>query len=490
MKIFRTVLPSFILLYLVLLIPRSRPAIPPASEKQPFAWNQDRYWSALQNKFKDAIQIGCPGLSSRIDSAFAELSLLTDSLKIKAYGPDDSIFARIETILFEISPEIGVCHQRLPELITAFNYLRSELKNQSTHWDLDAEASRIRLYRLLYGGRTAIEQIMLQLPSDSVPALSVCEDVASATPATTVLGVTIHSGDILASRGGAPTSALIARGNDFPGNFSHIALVYVDSATGQATIIESHIEKGVAIATLDDYLHDTKLRVMVLRLRPDLPALIADPSLPHRAASYLLERGKRQHIPYDFQMDFTDSTRLFCSEVASEAYQHLGLKLWMGMSHISSSGVRSWLGSFGVTHFETQEPSDLEYDSQLKVVAEWRDPETLAKDQFDNAVTDIMLEAADKGATLDYALYLLPVARVLKAYSVVLNGFGRVGPVPQGMDATSALRNKWYSAQHARIKESLILLVDQFKKENHFVPPYWELIRLARQAQTEMAGSK
>ena len=30
------------------------------------------------------------------------------------------------------------------------------------------------------------------------------------------------------SAGGAATSALIARGNDFPGNFSHIALVHVD----------------------------------------------------------------------------------------------------------------------------------------------------------------------------------------------------------------------------------------------------------------------
>jgi hypothetical protein len=56
------------------------------------------------------------------------------------------------------------------------------------------------------------------------------------------------------------------------------------------------------------------------------------------------------------------------------------MALWMGISHISSPGLRKWLSAFGVTHFETQEPSDLEYDPQLVVVAEWRDPETLRKD--------------------------------------------------------------------------------------------------------------
>ena len=349
---------------------------------------------------------------------------------------------------------------------------------------MNVQKNRIRLYRLLYGGRTAIEQIMLQLPPDSVPALSRCEDVSSSTPSATVLGVTIHSGDILASRGGAPTSALIARGNDFQGNFSHIALAYVDSATGKASIIESHIERGVAIATLDDYLRDTKLRVMVLRLRSDLPALVADPMLPHKAATYMLARAKRHHIAYDFKMDYADSTRLFCSEVAAQAYLKYGLTLWMGMSHISSLGVRNWLGLFGVTHFETLEPSDLEYDPQLRVVAEWRDPGTLAKDQLDNAVTDALLEKADKGMMIDYNWYLLPIGRVLKAYSVVLNWFGAVGPVPEGMDAVSALRNKWFSARHRQIVSRLSTLVDQFKSSNRFTPPYWEMITLARQADS------
>ena len=37
----------------------------------------------------------------------------------------------------------------------------------------------------------------------------------------------------------------------------------------------------------------------------------------------------------------------------------------MGISRISSPGVARWLAAFGVRRFETQEPSDLEYDPQL-----------------------------------------------------------------------------------------------------------------------------
>jgi hypothetical protein len=141
----------------------------------------------------------------------------------------------------------------------------------------------------------------------------------------------------------------------------------------------------VAIAAFEDYLKDKKLRIMALRPRADLRALIADPQLPHRAATAALVGARASHIPYDFTMDYENHSRIFCSEVASAAYQQVGLTLWMGRSYLSSPGVRAWLGLFGARHLETQEPADLEYDPQLQVVAEWRDPGTLWQDHLDNA---------------------------------------------------------------------------------------------------------
>src|SRR5207247_2437343 len=189
--------------------------------------------------------------------------------------------------------------------------------------DVASDGARAGLYRSLYGFRGAVEEAMLQHPESSLPLVEGRRE-PSATPATNVHGVEVHSGDILVSRGGYPTSALIARGNDYPGNFSHVGLVHVDGVSHAASVIEAHIERGVAVSTADEYLRDKKLRIMVLRLRADLAPLIADPLLPHRAASLALERARSGHIRYDFDMDYTDPSPLFCSEVASSVYGGLG----------------------------------------------------------------------------------------------------------------------------------------------------------------------
>jgi hypothetical protein len=473
------------LLYLILLIPESSPTIPATAEHRPFIWDRDAYWSQLEAQFKKDRAAGCAGLSPSIASGFARLDSLLKQLQAETLPPEAPVFVDMEDALFNLGVALGACPQRLPDYVRTFGAIRTAIKDQSVRWDINSAPARDCIYRVLYGGRTAVEEVMLQAPPGTIPEAIVEYQEPSATPAAEILGVTIHSGDILVSRGGAPTSALIARGNDYPGNFSHIALVYVDSATGTVSLIESHIEKGVAVATVDDYLQDTKLRIMVLRLRSDLPAMAADPMLPHRAAAYALARAGGEHIPYDFAMDTEEPSQLFCSEVVSDAYRHVGVRLWAGWSHISSPGVKAWLAAFGVRNFTTQEPSDLEYDPQLRVVAEWRDFETLRKDRLDNAVVDVMLEGAEQGDILTYDWYMLPVARVMKAYSVILNRLGKIGPVPEGMSASAAARNKWFSRRHAAIKERLTALAEQFQRDNGYWPPYWELIKLARRAASQ-----
>jgi hypothetical protein len=363
---------------------------------------------------------------------------------------------------------------------------RSLLKRQSEHWDMNDRAARDRLYRLMYGGRMALEEVMLHAPSGSYPALILADPVPSLNPSVIFRDLKLHSGDILISRGGAPTSALIARGNDYPGNFSHVALLYVDDKTGERAVIESHIERGVVISTAEEYIKDKKLRIMVLRLRVDLPQMKADPLLPHKAATRAYEDVKARHIAYDFEMDYKDPSKQFCSEVASSAYRLLGVELWKGTTRMSSPGVMRWLSYFGVTHFETQAPADLEYDPQLSIVAEWRDPETLWQDHVDSAVIEAMLEGADEGDPIPYSRWMLAPARLVKAYSVVLNLFGKVGPMPEGMGAAAALRNLELSARHEEIKKKLLVQAAFFQEKQGHRPPYWDLVRMANRARIEL----
>lgn len=478
------IIASLIILYLMLLIPCSPPDIPPVPESsmtKPFLWNQDSRWDFLEKKFAEARKSRCDSLTRPIDSGFMVLNHLLKQVDPSALQPSAPEFRQTEELFFSLAPLIAACPERVPEFFEIASEMRSSIKKQSIAWDMNDRTVRETLYRLLYGQRSALEEVIMQLPDDQKrPTLMHGIDEKSATPWATMLNVQVHSGDILVSRGGAPTSALIARGNDFQGNFSHVALVYVDSISGQVSVIESHIERGVAIATANEYFRDTKLRVMVLRLRHDLPALQKNPLLPGQAAEGMLARAQNRHYPYDFPMDYSDSSKLFCSEVVSLAYRTMGVNLWMGMSHISSPGLRRWLADFGVSHFETQEPSDLEYDPQLTVVAEWKDSETMRKDRIDNAVTDAMLEGAERGDQLGYNLYFLPLARILKAYCVVINWFGFVGPIPEGMTATTSLKHEYYAAKHRAAAGEVIKAAGIFKRDHGYEPPYWELLRMAR----------
>ena len=465
-----------------LCLPASRPPVPPApSTGAPFAWNRDSLWAALESRFVAARQAGCPDVIPETARGMASVGTQLDSLALRSVGPDDTRLDSLETAFFDLGPVVAACPGRLSGYAALGERLREMVKGQSRSWQPDNPAAKRRVYRMLYGARAAVEEAMLQQP-DSAVALLAGRDEPSATPSAVVRGVRVHSGDMLVSRGGYPTSALIARGNDYPGNFSHVGLVYVDPATHAVSVIEAHIEIGVAVATAEQYLQDKKLRVMLLRPRADLPAIAADPMLPHRAAELELTRARSGHIPYDFTMDYSDPSHLFCSEVASSAYHDLGVTLWMGLSTISRPGIRRWLSELGVRHFTTQEPSDLEYDPQLVVVAEWRDPATLRQDHLDNAVLDAMLDQADAGRNLDAPWYRLPLVRLAKGYSWIMVKLGRHGPVPEGMPASSAVAHEAFVTRQRRLADAVGRAAAALEVERGYPPPYWSLVRLAHQA--------
>jgi hypothetical protein len=445
-----------------------------------FRWDRDGYWAELHGRFVDRTAEGCDTALPELADGRAAVDATLRRLSATGTGPSAPVLDTLERAFFEMAPLVAACGEELEAYAALQSRMRGTIKHASREWDMTTVGARARIYRALYGSRGALEEVMLHHPGRTAAVVSGTAEPSS-TPSAVIEGVLVHSGDLLVSRGGYPTSALIARGSDFPGNFSHIALVHVDSS-GTASVVEAHIERGVAISTADEYLRDKKRRILVLRPRADLPALRDDPMLPHRAASRMLARATSERIPYDFTMDYQDPSRLFCSEVASAAYRQEGVTLWTGLSTISAPGLRRWLASFGVRHFETQEPSDLEYDPQLVVVAEWRDPETLAADHIDNAVIDAMLEGADAGDDLRYAWHRLPPARLAKGYSWLLNRADRIGPVPEGMSATAALRNQAFSARQRALAEEVTDRAARWQREHGYPPPYWMLLDLARRA--------
>ena len=196
----------------------------------------------------------------------------------------------------------------------------------------------------------------------------------------------------------------------------------------------------------------------------------------------MFREAQERHIPYDFAMDFYDPSRMFCSEVGSYAYKQFGIQLWTAESTISSEGVVRVMNTFGVQNFVTQMPSDLEYDPQLSVVGEWRDLNGLFEDHLYSAVIDAMLECAEKGEEVEYIVWVLPLVRIVKAYSQLLNLAGRTGPIPEGMSALVATKSDAFIRRHEALKIEVLAQAENVKKEHGYTPPYWELVRMAEEA--------
>lgn len=479
------VIAALAVLYFILMIPVGEGKKTTSPGATPFAWKQDSVWLQLENTFRETGQLS----PADLDNSIALMRVYADGklnqLESAPVSATHSLWMEVTDAYFGLAPYIARKNDQQDWYLSYYTRVRRLLKKYGQNWDITSDSVKRCIYMVNYGMRAAAEEVLLQNPAQQMQPVLPVDTVPSVTPAANLFGIEVHSGDMLVSRGGAEVSALISRGNDYPGNFSHVALLYVDSATKKPWLIEAHIEKGVAIASAKEYIEDKKLRFMVLRLRPGLPAMQADPMLPHKAAAYMFNKAQQKHIPYDFKMDFYDSTALFCSEVASFGYKRMGIELWQSSSTISSPGVVNWLHSFGVEHFTTQMPSDLEYDPQLEVVAEWRNPETLYKDHVDNAVMDAMLEKANSGETIGYSLWKLPVVRVIKGYCMLKNAFGKVGIIPEGMNATTALRNQTFVAMHVKAKEKTLQMADAFMKEKGYRPPYWQLVKFAETALKE-----
>ncbi len=477
------VITGLALLYLILLIPvkqKEEPAVIPNST--PFAWKQDSLWLQLEKNYVAAKNLSANENSMAVDSLQTALTLIYNHLQSKKLEPADSLLSEVNKLFFSLATFIAREPSAYKNYLITYNLWRNYLKQQSQSWDMDQPQAQQTLYKLLYGMRAATEEVALQFIHEQSPALLQVNTNYAGGDSVNILGASVHSGDILVSRGGAEVSALISRGNDFPGNFSHVALVYIDEKTKAPYVIESHIEKGVAISGVAEYEKDKKLRMMILRPRKDLPQLQLNARLGHEAAKNIFEHAQNLHIPYDFKMNYKDSSAMFCSEVVYYAYKNEGLPLWKHLSTISDKGVVNWLQTFGVTNFVTQMPSDLEYDPSLMVVAEYKDPETLFKDHIDNAVMDALITKANEGATLDYNLWMLPVARVIKAYCLLKNAFGKPGIIPEGMSAVQALKNESFVKIYNEARAKTLNEAQQFSDKNKYRAPYWQLVNFANEA--------
>lgn len=197
----------------------------------------------------------------------------------------------------------------------------------------------------------------------------------------------LKSGDIILSRGNAFTSAAISNLGEFDTQFSHMSVVYRDP-TGELWTVEAHIEVGSFVRPLQDHMDDKNFRAMVYRFD--------NSEVAAKAAEYIFKKVKKAsdttgNILYDFGFDMGESKQLFCSEVASHAFDAASegkTKLPMFNSSLIKRKVE-FVRLLELKPDESFIPADIEVDPRFTVVSEWRNA---AKVQ-DNLEKDAILQS-------------------------------------------------------------------------------------------------
>jgi len=203
---------SLLAAYAMLLIPfDGEDPVPPVEQstaKQPFAWNNDEYWLALEEAYRSLRRGGCATAEPALDSSFEEARNLLLRIEGMRLDPEAQELRDLERLIFEMGPVASACDSRVNDYLALIADMRTTVKSRSVDWDMASPSTRETLYRLLYGSRAAAEEVILQAPAGTAPLLIAGKAEPSETPWADVRAARLHSGDILVSRGGAPTRLL------------------------------------------------------------------------------------------------------------------------------------------------------------------------------------------------------------------------------------------------------------------------------------------
>ncbi len=225
----------------------------------------------------------------------------------------------------------------------------------------------------------------------------------------------IQSGDVIVSRGNAYSSATISRITDTVTQFSHLAIIYIDSVSLEKFVIEAHIEQGTIVTTWEKYINDGKIRALVLRQKDATLAHSSAKAIYNYVKEYKAKNAK--NIPYDFGMNKSNPGELYCSEVVQLAYQ-LGSKgKYIIPQYLSQSNatnvIKDSLGIGNVKEFFS--PIDLEMDQRFSIVAEYKNYELINQAWSKDAVLTFLFDLWNKdeiNLNSTYASRLLTSAAV------------------------------------------------------------------------------
>ncbi|MCB0494919.1 MAG: hypothetical protein KDC79_02175 [Cyclobacteriaceae bacterium] len=392
-----------------------------------------------------------------------------DEMELELTEPDSPILDSISYQINKLSALASLVPNKINEFELDISRWRKLLKYQSRFWNTSAKTDGNRLYQLLVESRLAFESALVQ--SNSVSVSWSMPTSESEFPSIETKNILFQSGDIVAFNLAKENGLCLSFRRDMPNAYDHLGSVYITDGKGYLTYIDKYL--GLQSVTLETFLDNYAPNGMVLRIRADLPEVIDKPQLPVLAADALYKMSESGKYKYDYQLDLDTWNYLYDWEMLNDVYKQYNLKL--GTEKKLSNTLTIRIGSDKLI----KEPYELEYDPKLLIVGEWYNTKTLYDKRILTAATSSIILSAKKMEFVNPLL--LPLYRLEKAYSMILNQFGFKGPIPQGISAQNQMAlNALHKKQKQTVKE-LNNELAKFEKEQKHKATYLKMLQSAKE---------
>jgi Permuted papain-like amidase enzyme, YaeF/YiiX, C92 family len=463
-------------------------------------------FAIINGVFGVARYIGCRAFSGD----FVQLASLCGE-PVKTSGQLEEQLEKIYKQVFNVDfarYDLKALRAAAPDLLDDFYDLRLGLRSQITDWKsrnlITPKAEKLLrdVFRALRYATDMIGELMIgfrQKKPGKSSKLAFSKKTRGTLfhPALRASSFAdFESGDVIIVRGTIHNSAAIARIGDVDSQFSHAALVYIDPE-GRQFVVEALIETGGTINTLHSALSHDLGRAVVFRHK--------DKELAHKAAEAMYHRIRetegwfKRRIPYDFSMELENYDKLFCSKLVRQAYDEAsgGRQILPTFASGFETGARDFLDRIGVTAKKSFAPGDLELESNMLALAEWRDFERTSHIRLQDFVMVKLFEwMENKGYTFKEPPALKIISRLGRASAYVpwplselLAKFMPRVPMNMKRDTISAIAMLHYTAEPL-FKQLQALERQSVRRRGHPLHPreILEFLETAREESPTRVG--
>ncbi|MGE3610240.1 MAG: hypothetical protein AB7I27_11675 [Bacteriovoracaceae bacterium] len=219
-------------------------------------------------------------------------------------------------------------------------------------------------------------------------------------------------GDVMITKGVSLVSSSISALSSYHSGFSHIVFLQIDPSSKEISTIESYIGKGVGVYPIVEALKNENARILVLRSK--------DQDLAEKASLYMGERVKKvaeagAYIPYDFDFNFEDDSKLSCEEVAYSALKFASNGQMIIPEYPTELNIANpdITRRFNIKTGTLMMPADMESDSRFEVVLDWTDFRLIRDSWRKDVIAQVMIEELNKGNYRIPETFASRIARII-----------------------------------------------------------------------------